>query len=59
MVTEKDVQQIRSTAGAFAALLRSGDVVTWGHPALGGDSSEVQEQLQNLGGSLSRTFSGG
>ena len=33
---------------AFAAILESGAVVTWGDPDAGGDSSQVQEQLRNV-----------
>ena len=40
-----DVACIKSTNSAFAALLRSGRVVTWGEPSTGGDSSEVQHRL--------------
>eukprot|EP00439_Symbiodinium_sp_Y106_P071187 s88_g12.t1 len=32
-------------AGAFAALLKDGSVVTWGCDVCGGDSSKVQDQL--------------
>ena len=35
-----------STEFAFAALKESGQVVTWGDPSVGGDSSGVAEQLQ-------------
>ena len=34
--------------GAFAAILESGAVVTWGNPESGGDSSRVQDQLRNV-----------
>ena len=45
----RNVQQIKAAGGgAFAAILESGAVVTWGHPEFGGDSSEVQEQLRNV-----------
>eukprot|EP00435_Cladocopium_sp_Y103_P017862 s3160_g4.t1 len=40
---------------AFAAILADGTVVTWGEPSFGGDSSAVQDQLQNVqqeGGSV-------
>ena len=37
--------QIQASAGAFAAILCDGSVVTWGHPDEGGDSSAVQTQL--------------
>ena len=30
-----DVQKIRATCGAFAALRQSGSVVTWGHKTQG------------------------
>ena len=41
-------RQARPTHRAFAAVLESGDVVTWGDPGFGGDSSLVQEQLRNV-----------
>jgi hypothetical protein len=44
----RNVQQIQSTSGAFAAILADGSVVTWGDPDYGGDSSEVEDQLQNV-----------
>ena len=55
----KNVQHIQATRcllgkinialrGAFAGILESGAVVTWGDPVGGGDSSHVQEQLQNV-----------
>ena len=44
----RNVQQIHSRAGAFAAILGRWFVVTWGHPGSGGDSSAVQEQLRNV-----------
>eukprot|EP00435_Cladocopium_sp_Y103_P024102 s632_g5.t2 len=34
-------------AGAFAAILEDGSVVTWGDPMCGGDSSAVSAQLRN------------
>ena len=49
----RNVKQIQASAGAFAAILESGSVVTWGHPSAGGDSSQVQDQLSlNLGRNL-------
>ena len=36
---------IYSTAGAFAAKLTNGHVVTWGNADWGGDSSSVQAEL--------------
>ena len=45
----RSVQHIQATAsGAFAAILESGAVVTWGDPDNGGDSSQVQEKLRNV-----------
>ena len=45
------MQQIQAThgalAGAFAAVLGDGSVVTWGDARCGGDSSAVQGQLKN------------
>ena len=41
--------QIQATAGAFAAILGDGSVVTWGNARYdGGDSSTVQDQLRNV-----------
>ena len=37
--------QIYSTQSAFAALKSDGSVVTWGDPAVGGDSSAVAQQV--------------
>jgi alpha-tubulin suppressor-like RCC1 family protein len=42
----KKVQQIRATHHAFAAILADGSVVTWGNGFCGGDSSQVQQELQ-------------
>ena len=36
------------SAGAFAAILADGSVVTWGNARNGGDSSAVQDQLKNV-----------
>ena len=44
----RTVQQICGTAGAFAAILAHGSVVTWGTQDYGGDSSSVQDQLKNV-----------
>ena len=44
----RDVCEISSSRSAFAALRRDGTVVTWGLPQFGGDSRDVQGQL-NLG----------
>ena len=33
---------------AFAAILKTGDVVTWGDPSAGGDCSEVGDQLRGV-----------
>ncbi|CAE7818294.1 recQ, partial [Symbiodinium necroappetens] len=35
------VQKMHATKYAFAALLESGSVVTWGSPIFGGSSNEV------------------
>ena len=40
--------QIQAFAGAFAAILDDGSVVTWGYPGEGGDSSAVRTQLKNV-----------
>ena len=43
------MRKIYSTrAGAFAALLGNGTVVSWGHSFFGGNNSGVQDQLQNV-----------
>ena len=44
----RNVRHIQATHHAFAAILESGAVVTWGDPEHGGDSSQVQEQLRNV-----------
>ena len=35
----RNVKHIQATGRAFAAILESGEVVTWGRPDHGGDSS--------------------
>ena len=42
------MQQVQSTAGAFAAILADGSVATWGNQLWGGNSSAVQDQLRNV-----------
>ena len=42
------MKHIQATARAFAAILESGAVVTWGDPEFGGDSSQVHEQLRHV-----------
>ena len=42
------MKAIQSTCGAFAALMDTGLVATWGHENCGGDSNTVREQLQNI-----------
>ena len=44
----RDVQQLQSTAYAFAGILSDGRVVTWGRPDFGGDSDDVADQLRNV-----------
>ena len=44
----KNVLQIQSSAGAFAAILGDGSVVSWGSASFGGDSSAVQDQLWDV-----------
>lgn len=41
-----DVEHLRATEAAFAALHRDGTVSAWGLSACGGDVSQVQEQGQ-------------
>lgn len=36
---------VEASAGAFAAILADGSVVTWGHPVYGADSRGVRDQL--------------
>ena len=40
--------QLAATMKAFAWHGQGGEVVTWGDPHWGGDSSQVQEQLRNV-----------
>ena len=40
--------QVQAAANAFAAILGDGSVVTWGDAVDGGDSSAVQDQLENV-----------
>jgi hypothetical protein len=42
------VRHIQATIGAFAAILKNGRVVTWGHPCCGGDISSFQDTLRNV-----------
>ena len=44
----KNVEHIRATSSAFAAILQDGSVVAWGDRSAGGDSSRVQDQLKNV-----------
>ena len=39
---------VRSSLGAFFAILGDGSVVSWGHSGLGNDSSDVRDQLKNV-----------
>ena len=43
-----EIQDIYSTAHAFAAVQRDGSVVTWGQSYSGGDCSAVQRQLVEI-----------
>eukprot|EP00435_Cladocopium_sp_Y103_P021600 s1196_g5.t1 len=43
-----NVQEIRGTGAAFAAILADGSVVSWGYADSRGDSSKVQGKLQNV-----------
>ena len=40
--------QVQASAGAFAAILSDGSVVTWGDANAGADSSRVQNRLKNV-----------
>ena len=44
----EDLRVLAQKSCALAAILADGSVVTWGNPAHGGDSSEVQEQLKGV-----------
>ncbi|CAK9003495.1 Putative E3 ubiquitin-protein ligase HERC1, partial [Durusdinium trenchii] len=44
----KNVVQISACYFPFAALLKDGSIVTWGHAACGGDSSGWQDQLMDV-----------
>ena len=44
----KNVQHIRASRVAFAAILRDGSAVTWGDLDYGGDSSSVRAKLKNV-----------
>ena len=44
----RNVQHIQSTGKAFAAISGNGSVISWVHPRYGGDSSAIQDQLQNV-----------
>jgi hypothetical protein len=44
----RNVREMHSTHGAFAAILADGSVVTWGHAKFGGDSTAVENQLRNV-----------
>ncbi|CAJ1459126.1 unnamed protein product [Effrenium voratum] len=42
------IGKLAATFKAFAWHGHAGEVVTWGDPGFGGDSSQVQEQLRNV-----------
>ena len=44
----RKVRSIKSSDGAFAAILDNGFGVTWGLPDFGGDSSAVWQSLRNI-----------
>ena len=44
----RNVRHVQATHRAFAAILESGAVATWGGPGWGGDSSQVEEQLRHV-----------
>lgn len=37
-----------AVSGAFAAILDTGEVISWGHADLGGDSTAVHDALQQI-----------
>ena len=47
-VHKTKVHQLAASKGAFAAVLSDGSAVTWGDPRYGGDTSEVEHQLQQV-----------
>lgn len=40
--------KVAATDGAFVRFCGDGKILAWGDPAAGGNSSKVQEQLQNI-----------
>lgn len=44
----RDIVHVASTAGAFAALTRSGTVVAWGNTSQGGNAAPVAGQLTDI-----------
>jgi hypothetical protein len=42
----KGVVKLAASCAAFAAILSTGGVVTWGKADFGGNSSQVQDQLR-------------
>ena len=48
VATPRNVEQLQTSFGAFAAILADGSVVTWGDPESGGDSTAVQTRLKNV-----------
>ena len=42
------VEKLQANNFAFAAIMSDGSLVSWGSVGLGGDSSKVQDQLQNV-----------
>ncbi|CAK9107054.1 Putative E3 ubiquitin-protein ligase HERC2 [Durusdinium trenchii] len=44
----KEVTSLSATAGAFAALLENGEVVTWGDHIFGGDTSSLRSTLKEV-----------
>ncbi|TRX54930.1 hypothetical protein [Thalassomonas sp. M1454] len=46
--TKNSAQAIVANKSAFSAIRKDGSVATWGDPRSGGDSSNVQQYLQNV-----------
>ena len=44
----ESIKEIYSNNYAFAALTKNGNVITWGNPDYGGDSSRIQNKLINI-----------
>ena len=55
-IIARGVAEVISGTGCFAARLHNGNVVTWGNPDFGGDSSNVQHLLQGVAEIIASRF---